>query len=53
MEDIYEFGTCRDCNGSNKALKNRVCADCEGKDKKVDLPDFFKDMLKGFPKGNK
>ena len=41
-KDIYSLGKCSVC-GEHKALKNGVCAECT---KKLDLPDFFKNLFK-------
>ena len=42
----YTLDKCLYC-GEIKALKNGVCADC---DDKIEMPDFFKDLMKGFKK---
>jgi len=40
--DKYTLDKCCEC-GQYKALKNGKCADC---DKKLEIPDFFKDLFK-------
>jgi len=40
--DNYTFGKCIRCN-KVKVLKNDACIDCN---KKIEIPDFLKDLLK-------
>ena len=47
-EAIYSFGQCNICKEIN-ALRNGVCGECKAKQKDTEnLPDFFKDIFKGF-----
>jgi len=41
--DKFTLDKCPTC-GKYTALKNGVCVECA---KKLDLPDFFKDLFKG------
>lgn len=44
IEDIYKYERCSIC-GKYKPLKNDVCVDCS---KKIEIPDFMKDLFGGF-----
>jgi uncharacterized OB-fold protein len=45
MKDKYEFGKCKNC-GKETTLKNNYCKDCQ--DKKIEMPDVFKDIFGAF-----
>lgn len=52
--DIYTIGRCGICWKEGQALKNGICAECGNKplkcgNKDGNMPDFFDDLLKGFP----